>query len=369
MTTQPTPVSLAVILPTRNELKNLETLIDEIIRHIETFDYEIIVVDDNSNDNTYQHMIDRHKINPRIRILVRLHERGLSSACIQGMLSSSKDYFIVMDADFQHNPAQIPELVQTLINSDADIVSASRFLNSPQCDGLTFKRQILSRASNYISSKIFKLSQTDPMTGFFIIRRSFFYRHAPSLSGLGFKILLDIVLSAGSEVNLREIPFQFGRRLHGESKLDTHVFVDAICLVLEKLIGHIIPITFLMFVSVGLLGLVLHTVLLFILHLKFNFPFWSAQLLCAFGAMTLNFWLNNVFTYKDRKLKGNHFLKGIVSFYAICFLGLYINMQTALYLYDHQLYWWLCGGLGAILGAFWNYCVSATFTWKLHSRK
>ena len=150
----------------------------------------------------------------------------------------------------------------------------------------------------------------------------------------------------------------------GESKLDMLVGLELFFLIFEKLLGRVIPLNFLLFIFVGSFGALLHLSKLYIM-LDHKYTFFTAQSIAAFSAMTINFFLNNLTTYRSFRLKGSHIFYGLLSFYIICGVGAFTNVLVATYLYDLGVTWWVAGIIGALIGAVWNFAVTSTFTWKI----
>jgi len=184
------------------------------------------------------------------------------------------------------------------------------------------------------------------------------------LSGKGFKILLDLFASSKETVRFKEIPYSFRQRHAGKSKLDSMVIWEYVHLIIEKLIGRFIPVRFVLFVLVGCFGALGHLFVLGIFFKWIELSFIISQAAATYLAMTLNFVVNNIFTYRDMKLSGVSFYKGLVSFYIACTIGAIINLRIAYLLFDSNIQWWLAGLLGGIVGAVWNYSITSTFTWK-----
>jgi dolichol-phosphate mannosyltransferase len=217
--------------------------------------------------------------------------------------------------------------------------------------------------SNALARRLLGVTLSDPMSGFFMMRRDRFEEVAPQLSPQGFKILLDIVATAHGTLRIAELPFVFAERQHGESKLDTRVALELAALVLAKLTSDTVSFRFLLFCLVGLTGIVIHmAVLLFAAGL--GMPFGWAQTVATFAAITWNFVLNNMFTYRDQRLSGWQFVTGLVRFEVICAVGAISNVGIASVIYRYDPDWWIAGLGGALMGAVWNYVVSAAFVWR-----
>ena len=204
---------------------------------------------------------------------------------------------------------------------------------------------------------------SDPMSGFFMIRRQAFDGAVRRLSGEGFKILLDLFASTTRPYRYLELPYQFRSRLHGESKLDGMAVWSHLVLILNKLIGHYIPVRFVMFGLVGGLGVVVHLVVLSLGLSTAEFSFPVAQTVATYVAMTSNYLLNNLLTFRDQTHKGWALLWGSLSFYAICSVGVVANVGVATIIFERDLLWWVAGMSGAFISAVWNYAVSSIFTW------
>jgi dolichol-phosphate mannosyltransferase len=215
-----------------------------------------------------------------------------------------------------------------------------------------------------VAKRVLGVKVNDPMSGFFMIRRDSFEQLAPQLSTQGFKILLDIIATARGELRTKEVPYTFGARQHGESKLDSMVALDFLGLVLAKLTHDVVSLRFLLFAMVGSIGLIVHLATLFVALEFFNVPFPEAQGAGALVAMTSNFILNNFLTYRDQRLKGFAILRGLLLFYLVCSVGLFANVGVAFSVYDQEPIWWLAGAAGALMGVVWNYAMSGLFVWR-----
>lgn len=360
-------VELAIIVPTLNERGNLLPLIERLERALGGIRWEVIFVDDDSRDGSIDLLRDLQQRMPHVRVIRRIGRRGLASACIEGMLASAAPYLAVMDADLQHDEMILPEMMRWLKQSDLDIVIGSRFMSGGSADlGLSQRRLWLSRLGSSLSRMISGASLSDPMSGFFMLRRGFLEETVRSLSGHGFKILLDLFASSPRKVRFAEVPYAFRERHAGESKLDSVVMLEYLTLIGDKLLGDYIPIRFVIFILVGLFGVLVHLTVLALFFKGMGFAFYYAQVLATLVAMTFNFNLNNLLTYRDRRLRGRGLIYGHLSFYLVCSIGAIANFQIAEMLYEMRVPWALAGLLGAVVGAVWNYGVSSTFTWRLH---
>jgi dolichol-phosphate mannosyltransferase len=256
-------------------------------------------------------------------------------------------------------------MLERLQADDVDLVVASRYVEGGSATSFSVNRARISRWSGEISRRFLKVELSDPMSGFFMIRRTVVEDLAPSLSSQGFKILLDIVATARGTLRVAELPFVFRERLHGESKLDSRIALDFVALLVAKLTNDAVSFRFLLFCLVGLTGVGVHmTALLATLQALPDLRFSIAQTVATIFAIAWNFTFNNVLTYRDQRLVGWSFVTGLIRFEIICAVGALSNVGVASWIYEHQPNWWIAGLGGALMGAVWNYVVSAAFVWK-----
>ena len=358
------PVELAIVIPTFNEHPNIQPLLGRLGETLHGIDYEVIFVDDDSPDGTAALVRSIAQRNPRVRILHRIHRRGLASACIEGMLATSAPYIAVIDADLQHDETILPAMLARCKTDQLDLVVATRNSEGGSMGDFSRARVRLSNFGKRLGALISHIELSDPMSGFFLLDRRYLEEVAPALSGIGFKILLDLVASARRPVRFAEIPYHFGQRLHGDSKLDIGVNVEYLQLLLDKTIGHILPPRFVMFGLVGAAGVVIHLAILFALYEQAGQSFWISQAAATLAGMTFNFFLNNAITYRDQRLKGAALIRGLITFYLACSAGALINIQMAIFGIDNGLSWFLSGLTGLAAGSVWNYAVTRIFTWR-----
>jgi dolichol-phosphate mannosyltransferase len=355
---------LSVIVPTFNERDNVTVLYRRLEATLVNVAWEVVFVDDNSPDGTSDVVRALAQQDSRVRCIRRIGRRGLSGACIEGILASSAPYAAVIDADLQHDETQLPKMLLLLASDQADLVVGSRYIEGYKSEGFNKQRAGASALATEVAKKMLRVEIADPMSGFFMVRRDRFEQLAPKLSVHGFKILLDLVASAQGNLRAVEIPYTFGARQHGESKLDSMVALDFLGLVLAKLTNDIVSLRFILFAMVGGIGLVVHLTTLFIGLQLFKAPFAEAQAAGAIVAMTTNFILNNFLTYRDQRLKGFAILRGLIMFYIVCSVGLLANVGVAFSVYDQEPIWWLAGLAGALMGVVWNYAMSGLFVWR-----
>jgi dolichol-phosphate mannosyltransferase len=361
-TTAPRGVELTVVVPTFNEHDNVEVLLSRLDAALCGIEWEVVYVDDDSPDGTAAKIRVLAQNNPRVRCLQRIGRRGLSTAVIEGMLASCAPYLAVIDADLQHDETLLPRMLAMIKADDLDVVVGSRHTEGGGIGDWDRRRATISNVAARLARLIVPADLTDPMSGFFMMTRPAFERAVRCLSGQGFKILLDLFASTPIAFRFKEVPYVFGQRQHGESKLDSFVIWEYLMLLIDKLVGRYVPARFVSFAAIGGLGVVVHfTTLYFGLKLV-AFP--AAQAIATFVAMTSNFALNNMLTYRDRRLTGRRFVTGLLSFYAVCSLGAVANVGIASAAFAHHYTWWVSGLAGAVVGVVWNYAVSSVLTWR-----
>ena len=357
---------LSVVVPCYNERANVLPLIHKLDDALAGIAWEVIFVDDNSPDGTAAEVRRAAAGDPRVRCIRRIGRRGLASAVIEGALSSSATYIAVMDGDLQHDETRLPEMLAALRTQEIDLAVGSRHVEGGDNAGLSSQwRHALSDGGIRLAQAFLPVRLTDPMSGFFMLSREKFEALAPHLTGQGFKILLDLVMSAPAPLRVREIPCQFHPRLAGESKLDVLVMVQFAGLLLDKVFEGYLPLRFLSFCFVGLFGVLVHLTILTLARLTGSFDFSTAQIAATLIAMVFNFQLNNQITYRDQRLRGPKLWRGLLLFMLVCGIGAVANVGIARTIYESHTNWWtLAGATGAIIGVVWNYAVSATLVWR-----
>jgi dolichol-phosphate mannosyltransferase len=355
---------LAIVLPTFNESGNVGPLIDRLEKALKGTHYEVIFVDDDSPDGTADVVRRLAGHHDNLRVLQRIGRRGLASACIEGILAAASPFVAVMDADMQHDETVLPEMLRRMREENLDLVVGSRNIAGGSMGEFASWRVKLSQLGRRLSLMGAEHALSDPMSGFFMVRLATFERFAHRLSGIGFKILLDIVLSAGPELRIGEVPYRFRLREHGESKLDVLVGLEYFELLVDKHLGNLVNVRFVLFGMVGALGVGVHLLILRVLFQVAGLRFATGQAITTFVVMILNYVLNNSVTYRDRRLKGWRFLGGLITFCTACGLGVAANVAIANEAYHHGVPWMLAAISGLLFSAVWNYGVTSMTTWR-----
>jgi dolichol-phosphate mannosyltransferase len=355
---------LALIVPTFNERGNLREVLRQVAASLGDVSWELIFVDDSSPDGTAALAQEIGREDPRVRCIHRIGRRGLSGACIEGFLATSAPIMAVMDADLQHDATLLRRMLEKLRATQADLVIASRYsAGGSATEGFTKFRGFASRLSTAIARFATGTAVTDPMSGYFMIRRAAFVPLAPGLASEGFKVLFDILATARGKLKIEEVTYSFSARQEGASKFDTQNILDFLGLILSKMSGGVVPVRFLSFALIGSAGIVVHLAA-FAALTGSGFTFGKAQAAAALVAMTSNFYLNNLTTYRDRRLKGLAAVSGLLMFYAICSIGFLSNVGAASYLFVHSVDRYVAGFVGSLIGAVWNFTLSNMIMWR-----
>ncbi len=370
------PLELAIVLPTYNERANLRPLVARLDAALTGIAWEAIYVDDNSPDGTADEARAINLEDPRIRVIQRIGRRGLASAAIEGMLSTSAPHVAVMDADLQHDPALIPGMLAAVAGGECDVAVASRFAEGASTEAWNRPDRVkASGLANAIARKVTGVTLSDPMSGYFLLKTETLRADAHRLSGVGFKILLDILATVDEPLRVRDFPMDFAARVEGESKLDRTVVFEFLVGLYDKWLGRIIPTRFALFGTIGGAGVVVHmavlATVLALLGEKFIYNNWSAEIefivaqtAAAVVAMTFNFVLNNELTYADKRLRGLlPLLRGWAKFGLTCSVGLLANVGAAAALMRMGFHAYPSAIAGIVIGSVWNFALSSKFVW------
>ncbi|MFT3964978.1 MAG: glycosyltransferase family 2 protein [Sphingobium sp.] len=344
------PLQLAVVIPALNEAGNVLALVEALEAALTGLRWEAIFVDDGSVDGTVDLIDDLALHDSGIRAVKRIGRTGLASAVIEGTMNTAAPVVAVIDGDMQHDERILRDMYRVIADDRADMVIGSRYMDGGGADGLSNMRLQGSLAVTRLSNVLLRRRCTDPMSGFFAIRRSSLAALCPRLSAIGFKIALDILMTGGDGLRVIEQPFRFRTRLSGESKISLRILADLATLCVDKTIGRLLPTRLLLFLAVGSLGLLVH---LAILRgaLRWTGDFRLAQTVAVLIAIAFNFTLNNIVTYASQRLRGWRMLNGLLSFYLVCGTGAFANIGIATLMFGDHRSWWLAGVAGAAVGA------------------
>lgn len=353
--------SVSIVTCTYNEAGNIGHLVAEITAAMGGVSWELIVVDDNSPDGTADAARALGAHDGRIHVIQRMDVRGLASAAVAGFDAARAATLVLLDADLQHDPALIPSLIAAL--PGRDLVAACRVLDGAE-DGLSGPRTALSRTANWLVQTLLGARLSDPMTGYFVMTRGFYDGAKKRLSAVGFKILVDLLASSPVKPSVGEVAMRMRARGEGRSKLDARVMADLAALVVDKRSGGIIPARFVLFGFVGASGIIVQ-VGVFAALKRFGVAVPEiAQAVAILIAMTSNYVLNNMLTFRDRRLSGQGFVRGWFAFALGCALGSAANLSVFSILHRLFINDILASALGAVVGSISNYFLAKRLTWR-----
>lgn len=358
-----TAPELSIVIPTYNERGNIPGLVAAVREALGDVPWEMIIVDDDSPDQTFSEVTQLARDEPRLRCLRRVGRRGLSSAVIEGAMVANGGAIAVMDADFQHDERILRTMYDKLIAANADIVVATRYAEGGGIGEWDAKRAKMSDFATRMAGMLVGNQTSDPMSGFFMVRREVFSGVIYDLSQQGYKILLDIISSSPVPLKIEEVPYTFRTRQEGESKISVMVLAQFLFLIIEKLTHGLIPPRFALFSIVGGFGLAVHLTVLNSLKLL-GFDFLAAQVIAIGVSMVSNFILNNEFTYRDRRLTGLSFIAGLILFCIVCSFGALANVGVAEIAIKQVNNWSFAGLTGAIMGAVFNFSAATSLVWR-----
>ena len=360
-------VAVTIVVPTYNERLNIRPLVSLLENALTGIDWEVVFVDDDSPDGTADEVRELAKSISNIRVIHRVGRRGLSGACIEGILSSAGPYVAVMDGDLQHDEKILPLMLDAFVSDlDLDLVIGSRNVHGGSSgNGLSRIRSWGSDFATWLARRLLKINVKDPMSGFFMIKLDSFREVVNELQSQGFKILTDVLSASRGGWKVKEIPFIFKERQNGESKMDGAVTLEYFGLILARLTGGTISIRFVLFLLVGLTGVLVQLLMVGVFLNLLKFSFFYSQIFAVIAAMTSNFFLNNMLTYRDQALSGKRIFLGLVSFYFVCSIGAIANVAVANLVYSFVSLWILASFLGSVMSSLWNFMSSKWLTWRI----
>ena len=367
--------SVSIVIPTYNERDNITPLVQRLSQSLTGYKYDIIFVDDDSKDGTAE-AASELKTDYPLDVMVRKGKKGLASAVVDGIAATRGDVIAVMDADLQHPPEVLPELLKAIAGG-ADIAVASRYVPGGGCQGWGFIRRLISRGAIFISQLFLPLTRKvkDPMSGFFVIDRE--VTAGVCLDPCGFKILLEILM-LGKYQKVAEVPFTFVTRQMGDSKLSARQQIDYLRHVLSLMLRCGELTRFVKFCVVGLSGVGVNYGLYWMLTRFAGFAplddaaaggILSGNLAMAISIETsiiTNFILNNYFTFADRNVRGaKAFIKRLVNFNLICLIGGLIQIGVAnLFAVTFGIYDLIAVLAGIAVATLWNFLLNNWWTWR-----
>ncbi|MDC1254822.1 glycosyltransferase family 2 protein [Paracoccaceae bacterium] len=360
-------IALTIVVPTYNEKLNVRPLVSLLDKALVDINWEVVFVDDDSPDGTADEVRELARTRLDVRVIHRIGRRGLSGACIEGILSSAAPYVAVMDGDLQHDETVLISMIASF-NADPElnlVIGSRNVEGGSSGNGLSGIRSFGSDMATVMARKLLKIRVQDPMSGFFMIKLESFRDVVGELQRQGFKILTDLLSASRGSWKIKEIPFVFKERQYGQSKMDSAVTLEYFGLILARLTGGAISIRFVLFLFVGLTGILVQLLMVGIFLNVMFLSFFYSQILAVILAMTSNFFLNNILTYRDQSLSGKYILFGLLSFYFVCSLGAVANVAVANLVYNFVPLWILASFFGSVISSLWNFMSSKWLTWRV----
>ena len=355
--------ALSIVIPTYNEGDNITPLVKRIGQALAGYDYEILFVDDNSQDGSAS-IVEKLSADYPVKMTVRKNERGLASAVVHGIANTDGERVLVMDADLQHPPEVIPALLKAA-DAGADVVVGSRYVEGGGCQDWSLFRKLVSRVSTIMAHIFLPPTRQvkDPMSGFFLFDRKVVAK--AKLQPRGYKILLEILME-GEFNKVTEVPFTFVTRDEGESKLNIKQQIEYIrhLYSLMKRKGELWR--FIKFCLVGLSGVGVNMGLLWLLTEYAGLVYLLSATIAVETSIITNFLLNNYFTFRGRSEPGTRsFFQRLLKFNLISLVGLGINLGLlSLFTEVFGIYYLVSNIIAIVIVTLWNYLLNTWWTWN-----
>ena len=357
---------LSVVIPTYNERDNIPKILEKLKKILNNITHEVIFVDDNSPDGTHEEIRNFIKNSTKINLVHRIGRRGLSGAIIEGVFAAKYELVAVMDCDLQHDETKLLDMINLFSrDSSLDIVIGTRFSEKGEISDQAFSRirELGSKITTILIKNVLNIASTDPLSGFFMVKRETFLKCSGNLQTQGFKVLADFLATSDKNIQIKEIGYKFKNRIAGKSKMSLLTVLELVGLVLSQILKGKVSIRFILFCMVGFSGILMQLLVTGLTMLLIN-QFSTSQTLGIIAAMTSNYFLNNYITFQERRLKSLNLIRGLFSFYFICSLGAFANIAIATYVFSFSSNWLISSFTGAIFGAVWNFTLTSSFTWK-----
>ena len=359
---------VSIILPTYNELGNIESTIAPLLKLKDQFELEILVVDDDSPDGTGDLVKLLSRKIPEVRLIRRMGRAGLASAIKEGLLDATGDLALVMDSDGQHDPEAVARTLNTLINGEYDLIVGSRFHADAEIRGLSSRREQGSSLANATARYSLHRSYsmlTDTMSGFFALRLDKAMPFVRAVDVNGFKFLYELLAISKGGLIVSEIPLTFQPRTHGTSKLDVAIFWDFLISVLHNLSFRLLPRRAISFGLVGTSGVFVQLAVNQALMVIGRVNFEQALPIAVITAASSNYMINNALTFRFQRLKGLALFKGLLKFLIVASLPVLANVGVASAFHRFISTDLITAQLAGILVVFiWNYAASSRFVWN-----
>jgi dolichol-phosphate mannosyltransferase len=376
-----TPV-VSVITPTFNEAENLPILVGRLHDALADIPHEIIVADDDSPDRTWEVAEGLAADDPRITVMRRFHDPGLSASVLDGMSVARGEVLAVIDADLQHDESILADMVEQVLDDRADVVVGSRSTAGGGYGEWSSSRRFVSWVATLIARLLLRVPVSDPMSGYFAVSRRAYEATAPQLNPRGFKILLEFI-GRNRDLRVSEVGYEFSNRVHGETKLNRSVIRSYLLGVAELRLGRQVNPTFLLYVLVGIVGLIVNSTAFWLAE-WIGFPVVTTGLNDEIDPIATSFLfslqlsilvlfvLNNEFTFWEQRFQGLRLLPAFVVYEAMSLLGAGVHVAVFTFLQESGFLLSFFGGatrvvhnlLGAVVALIINWYLNTTYLWR-----
>lgn len=380
--TDPALPVVSVITPTYNEAENLPILVQRLHDALGDLPHEIVVADDDSPDRTWEVAERLAADDPTITVMRRFHDPGLSASVLDGMTVARGETLAVIDADLQHDASILPEMVRRVVDGESDVVVGSRSTVGGGYGDWAASRRLVSWVATLIARLLLRVPVSDPMSGYFVVSRRAYEKTAPQINPRGFKILLEFV-GRNRDLRVSEVGYEFSSRVHGETKLNRSVIRSYLLGVAELRVGRQINPTFLLYVLVGMVGLVVNSVAFWVAE-WIGFPMidtglndeidpiatsfiFSVQL-----SILVLFVLNNEFTFWELRYRGWSRLPAFAVYEVMSLVGTAVHVAVFTFLQESGFLLTFLGGatrvvhnlIGAVVALIINWYLNTTYLWR-----
>ncbi len=365
------PIYFSLIIPTYNECKNVKTIIEKLSQLLDGSipgDYELIVVDDDSPDRTWEVAQSLTADYPQLRVMRREHERGLSTAVIRGWQVARGEVLGVIDADLQHPPETLLQLLAE-IKRGADVAAASRHVTDGGVSDWSVVRRFLSRGAQTVGLVILPGvvgRVSDPMSGYFMVRRSCIA--GKTMNPAGYKILIE-VLGRGDIRWIGEVGYVFQERQEGESKVTWKQYIEYLRHLLRLRFARWPMGKFVRFGIVGFSGVFVNMGVLYVLRDIVNWELTRSLIIAAELAIISNFLWNDLWTFGDisKRQPGNRQrLKRLLKFNTICLMGLILNVLLVNLMFNvFGMNAYLANLIAIVAVTLWNFWINMKLSWRV----
>lgn len=377
---------VSVITPTFNEADNVPLLVERLHRALDGIPHEIVVADDDSPDRTWEVAEELAVDDPTITVMRRFHDPGLSASVLDGMSVARGQTLAVIDADLQHDETILATMVERVRSGAADVCVGSRSTVGGGYGDWTTSRRLVSWVATLIARLLLRVPVSDPMSGYFVVSRRAYEDTAPRINPQGFKILLEFI-GRNRDLRVEEVGYEFSRRIHGETKLNRSVIRSYLLGVAELRVGRQVDPVFLLYVLVGIIGLVVNSVA-FTAAEALGFPvvttglneeidpiatsfIFSLQL-----SIVVLFVLNNEFTFWEQRYRGWSLLPAFVVYEAMTLVGTGVHIAVFTFLQETGFLLTFLDGatrtvhnlIGAVVALIINWYLNTTYLWRRRVR-